>query len=156
MCQSQMDDAESKCSQPYDADDRSWNQILTMINYSLPFLWKIILKTININRLQFEDMTKCNIIFTELYYFLECYWSGCRPIENSKPKWLNPLESMNACYWSITLERGESKHPQRYGTARKVLKNLLRLHRSEGKHAPLGACHPAPPADSTARLVVTQ
>ena len=60
---------------------------------------------INFNLLQLEDMTKCNIIFTKLYYFLECYWSGCRPIVNLKAKWLNPLKSINACYWSITLER---------------------------------------------------
>ena len=50
-------------------------------------------------------MTKCDIIFTELYYFLECYWSGCRPIVNLKPKWLNPLKPRNSYYWLITPER---------------------------------------------------
>ena len=31
MCQTQMADAEYKCSQPYDWDDRSWNKTLTTI-----------------------------------------------------------------------------------------------------------------------------
>ena len=53
-----------------------------------------------------ENMAQYNVIFTDFYYFLEFYWSGCRPIVNSKPKWLNPLKSMNSCDWSISLVGG--------------------------------------------------
>ena len=50
-----MADAECKCSQPYDWDDRSWNQTLTMIKVEQTFSRKLILKTINFNWLQFRE-----------------------------------------------------------------------------------------------------
>ena len=48
-------------------------------------------------------MAQCNTWFTALYYFFESCWSLCRLIINLKPKWLNPLKSMNLCDWSIIL-----------------------------------------------------
>ena len=48
-------------------------------------------------------MAQCNTIFTAVYYFLESFWSGCRPIVNSKSKWLNPLKPINSYNWSIIL-----------------------------------------------------
>ena len=90
-------------------------------------------------------MTKCDIIFSKWYYFLECYWSGCRPIVNSKPKWLNPLKAINPHDWTVSLFRqGQNtlsgmEPPSRYSKIYSV-----KLHRSEGKHAPLGACHTHP------------
>ena len=63
-------------------------------------------RDVKFNEGNLENVTKCNIIFTALYYFLACYWSGCRPIVNSKPKFLNPLKSMNLCHWSIILGGG--------------------------------------------------
>ena len=50
MCQSQMADAECKCSQPYDWDDRSQNQILTTINFNQPFLKRWSDETLNLMR----------------------------------------------------------------------------------------------------------
>ena len=50
MCQSQMADAECKCSQPYDWDDRSRNQILTTINFNRPFLERWSDETLNLMR----------------------------------------------------------------------------------------------------------
>ena len=43
-----MDDAESKWSQPYDWDDRAWNQILTTIKLSRPFLQSLSWKQLNL------------------------------------------------------------------------------------------------------------
>ena len=38
------------------------------------------------------NMHKCNIIFSDLDYFLNCYWVDSRPIVNSKPTCFNPLQ----------------------------------------------------------------
>ena len=63
MCQSQMDDAEGKCSQPYDGDDCSWNQILTTFNHSQPFLEGWSQKPLMLIDINLEDTTNCNNIF---------------------------------------------------------------------------------------------
>ena len=79
--------------------------ILNMIKFSRPFLVGWSEETLKLMRAITENIARCNIIFSDLDYFRECYWSGCRPIANSKSKWFNPCKSMDCCYWSLTLER---------------------------------------------------
>ena len=40
----------------------------------------------------YANMPKCDIIFSDLDYFLNCYWVDSEPIVNSKPIWVNPLQ----------------------------------------------------------------
>ena len=81
-------------------------QIQKVINYSRPFLKGWSQEPLTLIDFNLENVVQCNTRFTALYYFLECYWSLCRPIINSKLKWLNALKSMNSCYWSIILVGG--------------------------------------------------
>ena len=68
---------------------------------------------------------------------------------DSKPKWVNLLWSINLDDWTISFCRwnkntlSSMEPPSRYSKIYSV-----RLHRSEGKHLPLGAWHPAPPTVS--------
>ena len=82
---------------------KNHKQIRKVINYSQPFPEGWSQEPLTSTNFNLENMAQCNIIFTDLNYFLECYWSFCRPIVNSKRKWLNPLKSMNLCDWSIIL-----------------------------------------------------
>ena len=81
-------------------------QIRKVINYSQPFLEGCSQEPLTLIDFNLENMAQCNTRFTAVYYFFECYWSGCRPIVNSKSKCLNPLKSTNSCKWSIILVSG--------------------------------------------------
>ena len=81
-------------------------QIQKAINYSRPFLEGLSQEPLPLIDFNLENMAQCNTRFTALCYFLECYWSCCRLIINLKPKWLNPLKSINSYDWSIILVGG--------------------------------------------------
>ena len=112
-------------------------------------------RDIKFNEDNLENMAQCNTRFTALYYFLEYYWSLCRPIVNSKPKWLNPLKSMNLCDWSIILGGG-IKTPYEVRNHHQGTPKLTQLDYIDQRvNCALGVCPTAPPAVSTARSVVT-
>ena len=67
--------------------------IQTTINLTDLFLAVWSQESLSLIDFNLENMTKCNIIFSDLDYFLELLLvEGCRPIANSEPKWVNPLE----------------------------------------------------------------
>ena len=102
-------------------------------------------------------MAQCNTIFTALYYFLECYWSPCKPIIGAKPKMLSLLRLSNhKSTWLVnnpwrrdqnTLRGMEqpSRHSKIYS---------VRLQLAEGEYsAPLCVCPTVPLSVSTSRWV---
>ena len=51
------------------------------------------------------NIAQCNIIFSDLENLLKCYWPDSRPTVNLKPKWLNPIHSINLHNWTISFCR---------------------------------------------------
>ena len=96
--------------------------IQTTINLTDLFLAEWNQESLSLRDFNLENMHKCNIIFSDLDYFLKCYWTDSRPIVNSKPTWVNPFRQIKLHNWTISFCRRSStpsavwNHPQ--GTQR--------------------------------------
>ena len=77
--------------------------MLKMINFNWLFLIGWSEEKLKLTKAITENIAQCNITFSDLDYFLECYWWGCRPIEISKSKWFNPRKSMDC--WKFAERR---------------------------------------------------
>ena len=115
-------------------------QIQKVINYSRPFLEGWSQEPLMLINFNLENMAQCNTRFTALYYLLECYWSFCRPIINSKP----PLKSMDLCHWYIILG-GRIKTPSEVRNHPQGTPKFTQLDYIDQRvnSSPLGICHTA-------------
>ena len=82
-----------------------WKLNTTSSNFNWCFLGRWSKETVSLTRAITENIVQCNIIFSDLEYFLKCYWSDCGPIANPKPKWVNPIRSISPYHWTMSFCR---------------------------------------------------